>query len=631
MGLLEYGVVLADKMSGPAREASSSVSGLATQLTNAKTSVASLSNELARGRADLALYERSLARAKESGNIEQYRAASRLVDETKNSVFGLAQQVARGKDAVFGLGQQLRSAEAAAVPAESALSTLGISVAGLATGAVAAAGALVGVVYSVADLTVRLSAFAVEATEGKAALVDTFAALGGGLKVGRDTEAMLSDLSTEIGITKDTLEPFTKSFMAMGFEGTEALKKVTTAAISAQAIMRDPAAAQSFENLEKKIQVAVQTGQGLKIPAKGLASLASVGLRVEDVASRMGVRTHTLAAELKAGTVNAAAFGDAMQDALIQKGAGPVARMSISVSNLRAMFGQSVQDMFEDLEGAIDPALVQAKDFFGIFSQAEPSGQAMKSAIGGAFTYIFGEARAAILPIKHFFLDLEIYALESYIAMKPLVARFDELERHSGGLLSLSNGMRGMATATAAFADAAVRGAVALESMLKTYDKINGATGGGVGKSIADGIVNGLTGGVGGVVKSGVDLGKAATQGVNQGADVHSPSRATFRSGAEIGGGLVLGLERAARPVQAASTSLGRGAVEAIRPDSYARGLASSSPYAGAGAAGGRSMTINVEPGAIVIQAPNGVTDAKDLTEVAVATLFERWMLHEGA
>src|SRR5260221_460329 len=120
-------------------------------------------------------------------------------------------------------------------------------------------------------------------------------------------------------MTKDSLAPLTASFMAMGISGTDALEKITLAAASARALMtgtgKDGAAA--FESLTKKIQVAVQTGHGLKIPAKGLGSLADMGIRVDEVAKLMNVSSEALSAQLKDGSVNAKKFGDALQDALI--------------------------------------------------------------------------------------------------------------------------------------------------------------------------------------------------------------------------------------------------------------------------------------------------------------------------
>lgn len=602
---LEYSVSLADHMSGPAQAASKSISELGKSLSETSkhaTESHSLFSKMSEGFVKVVEPAEVLKGAFEgvSAGFKSFVSGVKS-GEAKEMVAGIAESMA-------GLAQLLDLV----IPGLGQLAAAAIKVGG------AFASMTVGLLQSGAEL-------AIEATMAKLSMVSMFAALGGGQEAGEKTEEMLSDLSAQIGITKEALAPFTKSFMAMGIEGTEALKKVTLAAISAQAIMGDPAAAHSFENLTKKIQVASQTGHGLKIPAKGLGSLADMGIRVDEVAKRMNVSSKALADQLKAGTVDAAKFGDALQDALIEKGKGPLDRMGSSMANLKKMFGQSIDDMFEDMGTAIEPFLAQVKDMLGIFSQSTNSGKAMKAGIGGAFTFIFGVATKAILPIKHFFLDLVIVSLKTYILVKKHWLSVQATMMDFGVVV------KGVADSFAFFLKA-VDFVVALdESLTSMVDKVSGLYDdmSAAGSSFVDGFVNGIKDGIARAGQAASDLGAAAKKGVKDFLGISSPSKEMYQLGGYTSEGFSGGLNAGTPKVAEASKQMGAatvsGATSGLRASDYA-----TKP--GTGATGGESGAGTAVNGGIhiTIQAPNGVTNAIELTETAVAILFERLALQQG-
>src|SRR5262249_4898417 len=152
-------------------------------------------------------------------------------------------------------------------------------------------------------------------------------------------------------------------------------------------------------------QLAAQTGQGLKIPLKGLGSLAEMGLTVNDIAQQMGISAKALGAQLRAGSADAKKFGDALTDALIKKGAGPLERLSASWENMSKKLSQSFNDMFKDID--VGPFLEAVKSLFDIFdSKTNPSGAALKAGIGGFFKEVFATATKVVPLVKHFLLDL---------------------------------------------------------------------------------------------------------------------------------------------------------------------------------------------------------------------------------
>ncbi len=634
---LDYGVTLSDHMSGPADRAARSVAELGRRLVEGEKAMQGFINvpgPLTEARAadqanKIAALQFKMAGLKDkihdalkpppvaehASMFDKLTEGMVRVVEPAEVLKGAFEGVAAGFGTMMGGIKSGDAKEVVSGVAESMAGlaqTLDLVIPGL--GQIASAA--IKVVGAFAAMTVGLiqagAELAIEATLGKLAMVSMFAALGGGQKVGEETEEMLSSLSAQIGVTKDTLAPFTRAFMAMGFEGEESLRKVTLAAVSAQAIMGDPSAAHAFVNLTKKIQIAAETGHGLKIPEKGLKSLADMGLRVDDVAKRLNVDAHTLSGQLKAGTVNAKAFGEALQDALIEKGAGPLDRMGKSLGNMKKMFGQSIEDLFEDMGPAITPFLDRMSDLLGLFSQSTESGKAMKSAIGGAFTYIFEVATEAIVPIGNFFLDAMIYSVQAYTLIKShwlsIKAVFGDL-RPALDAIAMSFAAIGKALETIGKADAA-------------FSKIRGILGGGlsdvgkpVGQSFADGVAGGIADGRTKVGAAGGALGDHASAGTADALQVKSPSRVGYRIGGYLGEGVALGIDDSAAQVGTSARAMGHVA---------AGGAAGA-------AAGGTGRGMVIEGGIHVsITAPDGVTHAGELTEVGLAIVFERLALSQG-
>ncbi len=637
---LDYGVTLADHMSGPADRASRAVAELGRKLIEGEAAMKGFVNQpgpLTEAKAadqanKIAALQFKMAGLKDkmsdalkppphveeaAGMFDKMREGFVRVVEPAEVLKGAFEGVRAG----FGtMMNGIKSGEAKEV-----ISGIAESMAGLAQtldlvipGLGQIAAAAIKVVGAFAAMTVGLvqagAELAIEATLGKLAMVSMFAALGGGQKVGEETEEMLSGLSEQIGVTKDAMAPFTKAFMAMGIEGTDALKKVTLAAISAQAIMGDPAAGHAFESLTKKIQLAAETGHQLKIPEKGLRSLADMGLRVDDVAKRLGTDAHTLSNQLKAGTVNATLFGNALQDALIEKGAGPVDRMGKSLGNMKKMFGQSIEDLFEDMGPAITPFLDRLGDLLGLFGQSTESGKAMKSAIGGAFTYIFETATEAIIPIGNFFLDTMILSVQAYTLIKShwlsIKGVFGDL-KPALDAISMSFQAIGKALETIGKADAA-------------FSKLRSILGGGLGElgkpagqSFAAGVADGIADGGKQVSAAGGAIGDHAAGGAADALQVKSPSRVGFKIGGFLGEGVAEGIDASAPQVGASASSMGSVAAGAL-----ARGGAG-----GSGAGGGVTVQGGIH---VTIEAPDGVTHAGELTEAGLAVVFERLALSQG-
>lgn len=621
----------------------------------------------------IASTENALVKAAATGNVKKYQALSKdlaaykgalsaippveskaaeTTDKLSKSTFDASTAMQVGKEtisaAISGMKQAFSSLAAGDV--KGAIQGVTDAVAGMAKmldlvvpglgQAVAAviqiAGGLVGVT---AGLIKSGMEFAISSNQAKQQMLSMFDAMGGGAGKGAELDEMLSGLADQIGITKDELVPLTKNFLAMGITGTEQLKNLTLAAMSANAIMGDPAAGKAFESLTKKIQTAVQTGAGLKIPLKGLGSLADMGLTVDDVAKKMGVSAKKLADDLKAGSVDAAKFGDAMQNALIEKGAGPLQKLGQSVENIKKKFMQDLGDMFEDID--VGPFMAEVKELFNIFGQAKPSGQALKSGIGGFFKEVFVQATKVIPMIKHFLLDLVIYGLKAYIALKPIVKSIKEFGESAEGMTIIKTVMNSlweifkvlgvavlvvvgvMLVLWAAMIAVSVTVWTLVGAIIGFVNQASEALAGwvtGAAKAAYDfvaGLVNGISNGATQVVGAVTGLADKAKGAFKSALGISSPSKVMMQMGGFVGEGAAQGIEDSAGSVANASSSLAGAA---------AGGFASGGGGSGKGSGGG--VTVTVEAGAIIIQGAGKA--AEQITEEMISLVFERIALAQG-
>jgi len=370
---LDYTVKLVDQMSAPAAKAAASVSSLEKTLKGV---------------------EGQEAKAFGGG------AAQKHADELQASI------------------AKMKASEEDAQKSSGALTA---SIGEMALGFAAAAAAAVGMAL------VLGAKLALEASAAKQQMIGLFDAMGEGKISGQQVDDMLDDMRSKLGVTKDSMVPFTTQILKMGINSKEAVQSMTQAALSAKALAGgSDEAANAFLSMAQKADLAAQTTGKIKLPAKALAAqFASMGLNIDDVSAAMGTTSKQLAEGLTKGTVDAQKFGDAMQDALIKKGKGPLEKMSLSLANLGPMFKDLIGDIFEDVDAS--PLLAGLKDMLKLFDQNTASGKAMKFMVTSVFGGLF-KILAAMLPtLKHVFLEMVIGALKIYIAAKPLVKELEKI------------------------------------------------------------------------------------------------------------------------------------------------------------------------------------------------------------
>ena len=640
MAALEFVVGLVDNMSKPAKSAADQVKGLATSMTETQRQA-----KVLQGALDATRNSMQLAMAR--GDADSFWKLAGASNGYKDALDKLRPQLDKDNTAA-GVATQKHEAlqrqmQANAASSEEMAAGLEV-VSGALAAAAAAAVAVVGVFGA---LIYQGAKFAIASSEAKSQMLAMFDAMGEGKISGDDVDNMLDDMRAHLGITKDAMVPLVKQFMSMGVISKDAIERMTTAALSAKALVGGAeSGAQAFAELSKKIQVAAETGQGLKIPLKGLGSLADMGLTVDDVAKKMGVSASALASQLKTGSADAKRFGDALQDALIAKGAGPLNKLSMSLGNVWDMFKEFIGDLFEDLQPAIAPFLAQVKSLFGIFdSKAQPSGQALKAGIEGFFKRVFEVATKVVPLVKHFLLDMIIYGLKAYIALKPIVKWFQDLKNNEKFMTFLRLAMKGIAQAAISLGVAigvvlavfiALQAAVAViagafyvltaviagfvsDAIKKLVDWV------GITPKMAldfvTGLVNGILNGGGQIVQAVTGLATKAKDAFKSALGIHSPSQVMMQLGGHVAGGVAEGMQARAPEVHSASGELAKAAAGGMS--------ASTGTGATGGASGQTGVNVTVEPGAIVVQG-GGDRSALELTESAIALLFERVALAQG-
>lgn len=590
-GLLNFVLSLEDRFSPATRSSAKSLK--------------ELSNELSTSKGKLALYQQQLGHSKQLGDIEGYRKYSKLVEEARKETFELGNAMAAAGGPAQKMGEKIHAVVEPAEVARHALEEVGggfrelggalahgdvkgaiegttealagmasmldLVVPGLgqaASAVIKAAGAIGGAFAEIVEEGVKT---ALEVGEVNERLTATFNALGvQGPASGKKTLAMLDEMSNKLPQTREQLAEWTKTYEAMGVTDLSEIRNELRATASAQAIMGQQGA-EAYETIRRKVQEAIEAHHGLKMSEKSLTALYKAGVNVTDIADRMGLSTNQLTAKLKAGTIDAEKFGEALRTTLTEKGKGPLEAMSNEVGTLKQKGMETFQHLFDGID--TKPITDAIKGLIGIADQANPSGRSLKEGIGGALQGIINWLGKMGHEAKIVFLEMELYAV-----------------KHKGQLKLLAEGF-------AMMGNTILHATGALESLLSAASKpppawlmallgvtANAALGGGALGSVAGAAVGHAEGGL-----------------------VKRPAAGEFF--ASVAPGEMILPQRGVRELAGGGLGpMGRAAVAANTNGS------------------GRSVHI----GQIVIQAPNGVTDAQQLSVTGLALALERYQLGSG-
>ena len=285
--------------------------------------------------------------------------------------------------------------------------TLDLVVPGLgqvAAAAIRAGGAFVAMTVGIVQGGVEM---ALEVNAVNERLEATFQALGKGPDAGKATLGMLDDLSRKLPQSRTQLAEWTQQFEAMGITDLGALRHQIEATAGAQAIA-GAAGAGAYESLTRKVQGAIDSHEGLlKVDRRMIATLHELG------AGDMMVGGRKL---IQGATVDAQAFGNALSQSLVEKGAGPLEAMGNEISTLRTKAQETFGHLFDGIDTA--PITDALKSVIMLGDQGEPSGAALHDGIAGGLNAVIREIGEMITEAELWFLDLELQVLKSGVTME---------------------------------------------------------------------------------------------------------------------------------------------------------------------------------------------------------------------
>jgi hypothetical protein len=389
-GEIKYAVSLTDGISAPAKAGSRSLSSLTKDLGTAK--------------AALSLYQGQLTRAKALGDVEGYRKYSALVQDSKRQVFDLTQ-------AVEGAGA-----------ASSSLGPLAGAFGAVATAAAVTVGAIVGVGVALGDMV----STALDVVDTNKRLKASFEALGG-VGAGDKTLKFVDDLAHRLPQSRKEIAGWVTQFQALGITDLGQIREQVLATASAQAITfaSGGQGAEVYTKLAERIHVAVEEHKGLKLADKQLKQLYEAGLNVTEIAAKMGLSTQALAAQLKAGTIDAQTFGNALSTSLVEKGRGPLDAMGDSLGSLYTKAKETWAHLFDGLDTS--PITNAIRSVIGLGDQGEPSGKALKSGIQVGLQGVIDFVGKMITEAEVLFLRLELYAVQNKPQLLQIANAFGQI------------------------------------------------------------------------------------------------------------------------------------------------------------------------------------------------------------
>ena len=587
---LHFDVELGDLVSGPAHKAAQAVDDL--------------SNEMEKAKGKLAFFEGQLKLADKLGDVAGHDKYSAAVQQSTQKVFDLGNALGDAKDQMGGASAGLEEFGAAAGPAGTAVLALA-----------AAVTVVIGTLYELGKAGIET---ALEVVGFNTKMDATFQALGKGPAAGEQTLGMLDEMSNKLPQTREEFAKWTREIQKMGVTDVDKVRQELLATASAQALLGDAGDA-AYTKISRKVNDAIEGHHKLTITSKELTR--TIGTNLADaIATKMGMSLEDLEKKLKAGTVDAAKFGDAMETTFIEKGSGALGAMWMQAGAITGKLKEQFKELFSGVD--VSPLTDAMRGLLELFDQANPSGQVMKATFTDVFNSLVKGISWAIVEGEVLFLELEVLALSAELQLRPVVATIQKIGEAAR---VVTEPIRGLKAAFDYFtadekpppgaepAPVAAAKLNPIEGLASALD----APSNDVGVAVGQGIVKGMVSMMGAVDAAGQDLGGAAVKGAKTGAGAHSPSVFAIEIGGNISEGLALGMVNSPMPAAAGRQISGSA-------------LGGASKAIGGTPANGNGGGMNISGLTIHITAPQGVTDATALSASALVIAVERLQLASG-
>ncbi len=554
MDELQYVIGLTDQLSGPAVAAASATEKLTDSLSKAVLAAGAADGKLRNAKGQFV--------ASGQGASDGASAFSRGFDSIKSSAL----------DGIKSL-QQTDGALGAVTKALGAMGPEGEA-------AAAALQVVAAVVTFVVEKLYDLVQAAISISQQKDAMAETFKALGPAGSDGYALVGAMEAVADSLPQARGEVESWAKSLMAAGMQG-EHLEQGVKAIASANAIM-GKSGSDAAQTLMKRFEMAAESGQKITLDRRIMAQLAAAGVSAATLASSLGVPE----GKLGKMSLDAAKLGDAMQKALIEKGAGALENMGLTWASISGKLGDAWNSLFEDMGTIVKPFMAEIKAFFAEFSAGGIAAGATKSVLTSMLTEVFSQLTAAAHAAHIMYLGLEIGALRAYIAAAPLVRLFRMINGSAAALEIVKSIFIGIAVVVGILAAAvaavglviAAAGYILYEIFIAPIvaivelvaaivgfasDAIDALSTWASGASDAasnfvSGLVNGISNGASAVISAVSNLANGALSAFKGIFGIHSPSRVMLEHGEKnIAGAAATGIDNGAPMVDEAMGGLG--------------------------------------------------------------------------
>lgn len=473
---------------------------------------------------------------------------------------------------------------------------------------------------------------AVQLVEQRGALKSWLSTLANGDKAADAMIQGMGKLTEKLrgAFDKSQIEAWARQLLSAQVPANLVLGRVHAIA-AATAIMGDSGGAAAQALFVQFSQLAKVRGP-VVLTKELIAQLNQAGLSTGELAKMLGVSEK----KLLGAKVTAQSMGDALQAALIKKGAGPLARLALGWDAISRAFSQGIAEAFSGLDDVVVPFMEALQSIVGELNAGSPAAKDFKGAVQSTFRALFTAGTTALTAIHVGLLTVYVWLLKLRIAARPLT----NLIPKDAGVDALIIGLKGLAViagvvAVAMFimlAPLMLLGALVIAAGFALYNLVSGlaAAAGALGEwasaamlagaNVVKGIVQGIAGGAAWVVSAMANLARSGIAAFKSTLGIASPSKVMARFGVFTAQGVAQGLDAGAGDVADAAQGVGAAAITGT-----ANGAAGA-PAAGAGA---RSVTINVQAGAVVIHG-GASASMQRLLEEGLAELLERLALQAG-
>lgn len=496
-----------------------------------------------------------------------------------------------------------------------------------------AVGFLAGKLFDAAAMAVKLS----QEKDQLKSVLDVFT---GGPKATGELLDSLNDLATRLPFTSGQMAGWAKNLLAAGISGDVLIGRVE--AIGSAVAIMGSAGGSAAETLFKRLQGLADSGGKVELDRKFIQQLQAAGLGVGDLAKQLGVTPE----KLKTMTLNAKDLGNAMQNALIAKGVGPLKMLGTTWATISEKVYDAFTGAFEDLGTIVQPFMTELQSLAGEFYSGSIASNDWGDAVKAVLTKVFAAAKEFVNFIHRGFLHAQIAMLQFRIAIAPVTSLLGELRAGAAASWVVMYLLKGtvivlaivfgiLALAVLAVAVPFILVGVAILFIVRAVQYLAGVISGAVdnfdnlknaafeaGSGYITGLGNAIMSGAAWVVGLITGLAASMITAITGPLRIKSPSRVMMQVGAYTTEGLALGINAGVPDVQASARTAGMATINGV---AQAGSPAASGGPGAHGGDDGRTTILRIDK--LVI---HGNGSPLEVTEEALALVLEKLKLQAG-